>query len=824
MRPLAEYTRKRNFKITAEPKAKVAKRAKNSPLIFVVQEHHASHLHYDFRLEWEGVLKSWAVPKGPSLDPAQKRLAVEVEDHPKDYATFTGTIPKNQYGAGEVYRWDMGTWIPKKDVNEGLRKGRLEFELKGKKLKGEFVLVRTGRQSSKPNWLLIKRHDEYAEEGAELEPIVADDQKYKTKAKAMAKPKKKVLAKASAKAKAKVKADLEFVPPHLAQLVTQPPKGPDWVHEVKYDGYRIQAHIQNGEVRLYTRRGLNWTEKYSELAKALSKLKDHDVILDGEIVWQDEAGRSDFQKLQNAMKDGSTDELVYWIFDLLYLDGEDLRSLPLIARKDRLEKLVDKVDSALIRYSQHYRGVGEKMIEASCAMDLEGIICKRVDANYVSGRRDDWVKVKCTKRQEFIIGGFTEPEGSRTGFGALLLGIHEDGKLRYVGRCGTGFNNQSLRMMYKKLRQHEVDESPFEVASPRARGLHWIEPKLMCEVSYSEMTKDKILRVPVFKGLRSDKKPEQITLEEAEPVRGDHVVKKVSKKTKTRTTAKEKPGKLPISSPDRVIYTKEKLTKLDVAQYYMAASEWILPHVKDRPLSLVRCPNSSTKPCFFSKHFKTNLPEHLIAVPDKEHEDFIAIDSKEGLLQLAQWGSLEIHPWNCHRDDIEAPDQIVMDFDPHEDLDFDLVKEGALEMRELLKQLGLKSFLKTTGGKGLHVQFPFEPLYDWDTVKSFAKTLTQEMVSRHPDLYTGNMSKKLRSGKIFLDYLRNGRGATAVAPYSLRARAISSVAMPIAWEELEKLPASNIFTLPKAIAYLKKRKKDPWKDYFKTKQKIALLN
>lgn len=802
MRPLAEYTRKRNFKITSEPSAKVAKKGKDVPLIFVVQEHHASHLHYDFRLEWKGVLKSWAVPKGPSLDPAQKRLAVEVEDHPKEYAKFTGTIPKNQYGAGEVYRWDMGTWVPKNDVDEGLRKGRLEFELKGQKLKGEFLLVRTGRRAAKPNWLLMKRHDNYAEEGAEFVPIVANDPKYR-------KLKKKARA-------AREKAELEFIPPHLAQLVNTPPQGSDWVHEIKFDGYRIQAHIQDGEVKLYTRRGLDWTDKYSVLARALRKLDVDNAILDGEVVWQDEAGRSDFQKLQNAMKAANTDPLNFWVFDLLMLDGENVRSLPLIARKDRLEKLVDKLDNPQIRYSEHYRGVGDKMIEASCSMNLEGIICKRVDGTYVSGRRDDWVKVKCSKRQEFIIGGFTNPEGSRAGFGALLLGVHEGGKLRYVGRCGTGFNAASLRTVSKKLRPLETDDSPFEIAPPRGREIHWVKPRLMCEVVYSEMTKDKILRVPVFKGLRTDKKPEEITIEIPK-----NAVKTARKKAAAPKQTNSEDS-LPISSPDRVIYTKEKLTKLDIAKYYMQAAKWMLPHVKDRPLSMVRCPNSSTKPCFYSKHFK-DLPAHLIAVPDKTHDDFVAIDSPEGLLQLVQWGSLEIHPWNCHRDDIEAADQIVMDFDPAEDLDFEFVKEGAREMREMLQQLGLKSFLKTTGGKGLHVQFPFAPLYDWDTVKNFAKTLTQEMVSRHPDLYTGNMSKKLRKGKIFLDYLRNGRGATAVAPYSLRARAVSSVAMPISWEELEKLPASNIFTLPKALEHLAKRKKDPWKDYFKTKQKIALL-
>ncbi len=781
MRPLAEYTRKRNFRITAEPGAKVPKRkrsTKQKPLLFVVQEHHASHLHYDFRLEWNGVLKSWAVPKGPSLDPSQKRLAVEVEDHPYDYAKFTGTIPAGQYGAGEVYRWDMGTWMPKGDVDQGLKKGRLEFTLKGKKLKGDFVLVRTGRRASKPNWLLIKRHDDYAREDMKLAAISLP----------------------------------EFIPPQLAQLVTKPPLGEDWIHEIKFDGYRIQAHIHNGKVKLYTRKGLDWTTKYSILAKALEKLKVESAVLDGEVVWQDDKGRSDFQLLQNAMKAEKTNSLLYWVFDLMYLNGDDLTSLPLISRKDRLAKILKGAKGDHIRFSEHFRGAGDKMIKASCQMHLEGIVSKRVDAPYVPGRHDDWVKAKCVKRQEFVIGGFSDPEGSRTSFGSLLLGAYESGKLKYVGKCGTGFNRISLRDVGAKLRKLEAKKSPFELNAPKGRGLHWVKPNLVCEVSYAEMTQGGHLRVPVFKGLRVDKSPKAIGIEKPKKVKGDHVIKSAHSR-----------GDIHISHPDRIIFEKERLTKLDVAKYYDAAADWILPHIANRPLALVRCTQNSTTACFFSKHFRQRLPEHIVEIPEKGSEPWITVDSREGLRQLIQWGTLEIHPWNTHAEHIDNPDQIVMDFDPDGDVDFGIVKEGALELRELLKKLGLKSFVKVTGGKGLHVQFPIEPLYDWDSVKNFSKTLVQEFVSRYPDLYTANMSKKVRKGKIFLDYLRNGRGSTAIAPYALRARAKSAVAMPITWEELGKLKAANVYTLKKALEVFKRRKPDPWKDYFRIKQKIALL-
>jgi bifunctional non-homologous end joining protein LigD len=809
VKPLTEYTRKRNFKITGEPVAKLRKKSKSKPLLFVVQEHHASHLHYDFRLEWDGVLKSWAVPKGPSLDPSQKRLAVEVEDHPYDYATFEGIIPADQYGGGEVYRWDMGTWSPHGDVDKGLRKGHLEFALKGKRLKGDFVLVRTSRPSSKPQWLLIKRNDDYAKPGDRLKMVreYGSTRENPDRGKKL----KGVKVWQSSKASRGVKAAFpEFIPPQLAQLVDKPPDGDEWIHEIKFDGYRIQVQIRNGKVKMRTRKGLDWSAKYRSLASKLAELKVENAVVDGEVVWQDEKGRTDFQLLQNAMKAEKTEALIYWAFDLLYLNGKDLRSLSQLERKEILKSILPS-DGA-IRYSDHSIGNGREMLGAGCRMNLEGIVSKRADAAYVSGRHDYWVKSKCLKRQEFVIGGYTDPEGSRVAFGALLLGFYENGKFKFAGKCGTGFNQRTLRDVAQKMRKLEDDRSPFELNAPKGRGLHFVKPKLVAEISYAEVTRDGHLRVPVFQGLRLDKPAENVGLD-----RPKKVEEVKSEQEVDRSDVK-------VSHPDRIIYEKEGITKLDVAKYYDAVADWILPYISERPLALVRCTSSSTKPCFFSKHFTQHLPEYVLQIPEEGEEPWIAVDSRQGLRQLIQWGTLEIHPWNTHRDHLDEPDQIVMDFDPDPGIPFKVVKEGALELRDMLEQLGIKSFVKTTGGKGLHVQFPFEPLYEWEPVKEFAKTLVQEMAGRHPDLYTANMSKKARKGKIFLDYLRNGKGATAIAPYGLRARAVSAVAMPLAWEDLKKLKAADVFTMKKALAHLKRRKKDPWKDYFKLKQKIKLLN
>lgn len=772
MAQLSEYAKKRNFRKTPEPPGKKRK-AKTGALSFVVQEHHASHLHYDFRLELNGVLKSWAVPKGPVMDRSVKRLAIEVEDHPLEYGKFHGTIPEGEYGAGEVYIWDKGLWEPKGDPTAALRKGHLDFTLKGKKLKGEWMLLRTKRPDhGKNQWLLMYRGREKTD-ATEEEPGVADE--------------------------------VEFIEPQLAQLVSAPPEGDEWLHEVKFDGYRIQAHLARNDVRLLTRSGQDWTTKYPSIARALEKLR-HAAVLDGEVVAMDEKGRSDFQRLQNALKSGDTSSLGYFVFDLLFLDGEDLRGLPLIERKRRLKALLKPLRRSQIFFSDHIEGHAAEFLRVSCGHALEGIVSKRAQSPYTSGRGGDWTKAKCQNRQEFVIGGFTEGTGSRVGFGALLLGVYEDGELRYSGRVGTGFDQKDLASLAKKLRSIERGESPFKKNSPRERGLHWVKPVLVAEVSFANWTQDRVLRVPVFHGLREDKPPEEIHME----------------KPKAKPSAAKEDFVL--THPDKIIYAKERLTKLDVARYYEAFADRILPHMAGRPLTLVRCPEGTSGECFFQKSHPTPLPPGTKTVhmsSSKGDLEMTMVDSREGLLSLVQLGTYEFHVGNCHGPAVDRPDQVVIDFDPDDSVPWATVKKSALALRGILDGLNLRSFVKLTGGKGVHVHVPFEPRYDWDRVKGFAKALAEELASRDPGLYVTTMSKAARRGRIFVDYLRNTAHATAVSPYSLRARPVSAVAMPLSWEEFARARSSNQYSLKSAKARLKKP--DPWKDYFKIKQRIPLL-
>jgi bifunctional non-homologous end joining protein LigD len=780
--PLSEYKKKRDFKKTREPIAKVPKRTKAGTLLFVVQEHHASHLHYDFRLELDGVLKSWAVPKGPSMEPKDKRLAVEVEDHPYEYANFEGTIPEGEYGAGEVGIWDRGTWEPLGDAHEGLKKGRLEFSLKGKRLKGTWLLIRTQRRSgSKNQWLLMKRLESPGSTG-------------------------KLIKKSPGLAKKKTSLLPEFIEPQLALLVSEPPQGDEWVHEMKFDGYRIEAKIENKEVRLLTRSTQDWTKKYPTVAKELKKIKVGNAIIDGEVVVLDDQGLSDFQLLQNAASTKDFSRLLFFAFDLLFLDGEDLRSLPLTERKEKLSQLLRPLGTdGIIRYVEEFDLPGEKFLKASCALGLEGIISKRKDSPYSSGRNSHWVKSKCLLRQEFVIGGFTDPQGQRTGFGALLLGVYENKNLRYVGKVGTGFNEKNIATLLKKLKKLETEESPFELKSPRVRGIHWLQPKLVAEIKFANWTNDKILRVPVYQGLREDKPSKEIKMEMPEPLTQD----------------------FELSHPDKILYKEEGLTKQDVADYLQAAAPFMIPHLERRPLTLLRCPNGSGAQCFFQKHYKEGAPEtiHQVVVKEKNKtEPYMMVDSTEGLVSLLQLGSLEIHAWGSRDPNIENPDQIVMDFDPGPEVPWKQVQGAAFELKKILDSLKLKSFVKVTGGKGLHVHIPVEPVYSWDQIKNFANSLALQMVSQKPDLYTADMSKDIRNKKIFIDYLRNSRGATAVMPYSMRAKKISSVAMPLEWDELKKISGADSFTIKTAMQKLHSRRKDPWADYFDVHQRITLLD
>ncbi|KYG60548.1 hypothetical protein AZI85_11080 [Bdellovibrio bacteriovorus] len=838
--PLREYVKKRDFKITSEPKStpRRTKKAKDETLMFVVQEHHASHLHYDFRLEFNGVLKSWAVPKGPSHDPKIKRLAVEVEDHPVSYGSFEGVIPEKQYGAGRVYIWDTGTWEPIGSVREGLKKGHLEFKLKGKKLHGQWMLLRTGRPASgnKSQWLLVKRTDEYVIPNDEVVPIEDEKGNVHRSARATSSPLKKKQAspaKRAAKEKKKVKGLPEFIKPMLAELVTDVPEGTRWIHETKFDGYRTQAHFEKGKLKLYTRSGLDWTEKYPGIEKSLKKLSVANAILDGEIVVLDKEGRSDFQKLQNSLKAHEVNSLVFYVFDLLFLDGEDLRDRPLIERKELLKELIEGLNEPLIRYSEHMAGFGKDLFKEACDYQLEGIISKDQDSTYQSRRGSSWVKTKCKLHQEFVIGGYTEGTGARASFGALLLGVYEGDQLRYVGKVGTGFTEKSIEDILKKLSRREQKTSPFDIKSPRERGTHWLKPGLVAEVTFGNWTSDKILRTAVFHGLREDKAAKEIHIEKAKPLKevlgeSSSAKKKTAKKAKVskRQEVSDEYLRGELSNPDKILYAKEKITKIQVAKFYQDHADLILPHVKDRPLNLLRCPEGTSKQCFFQKHIAGTVPEFITPVSIKEKSGtkaYLTLDSPEGLLALSQMGAFEIHVWGSRREAVEHPDLIVMDFDPGPGTSWKQVVQAVEDLKEILDDLGLKSFLKVSGGKGLHVHIPVAPIYSWDQIKSFSQTLAQEMAHRNPDMYTTTISKKARDKKIFVDYLRNGRGATAVMPYSLRAREKSAVAMPIDWKDLKKIKGPDQFTLEKAIEHLKHRKVDPWKDYFKYNQKISIL-
>lgn len=798
---LTEYKKKRDFKKTSEPTgAKKTRKRALTPLMFVVQEHHASHLHYDFRLEWEGVLKSWAVPKGPSLDPKIKRLAVEVEDHPLEYGHFEGIIPEKQYGAGKVYIWDTGTWIPQGDVSAGLKKGHIDFELKGKKLKGSWTLIRTRTQGRSPQWLLMKRSDKYVKEGDVVKPKSEK-----------ARPRKSA------------GAQIPYVEPELALLVDDPPTGNNWLHETKFDGYRMQAHLTGPEVKLLSRRGLDWSNKFPTVTAALHKMSSYGTVLDGEIVWLEKSGRSDFQMLQNSIKSHDQGSIYYYVFDAPFIEGQDLRHETLLARKKALKKYLSQhhTRNSIVRYSDHIQGDAKSLFKEACRLNLEGLVSKRADSPYLSGRNPNWQKSKCGMQQEFVIGGFTEGQGARQGFGALLLGVYEGKKLRYVGKVGTGFTETSLREVRKVLKGIEQEECPFDIAAPRGRGIHWVSPTRSAEITFANWTQDKHLRVPVFHGLREDKKAKDIVMET--PASRRHM--RSATVTKSRSSH-AKDSSLPLTNPDKILFAKEKITKKDVAEFYVEIAKFMLPGLANRPLALLRCPEGTSKSCFFQKHANGKVPSHIseVNIQEKtENRPYMTVSSTEGLVALVQMGAFEIHCWNCKKDRIEYPDQIVMDFDPGPGVPWKTVVDAAFELKGILEALRLKSYVKLSGGKGLHVHVPFQPIYSWDEVKAFSKVLADEMESRNPELYVSKMTKSLRKGRIFVDYLRNSRGSTAVAPYCLRARAVSAVAMPISWNELKKIPSPDYFDIDKARLHLRKRRKDPWEDYYKNLPIIGLL-
>jgi len=802
---LARYRAKRDFKQTAEPAGATAPTAGNG---FVVQKHAATRLHYDFRLELGGVLVSWAVTRGPSNNPDDKRLAVRTEDHPLDYARFEGTIPKGQYGGGTVMLWDNGTWesIPGKDPRETLPEGHLHFILHGRRMQGEWILFRLkprGKEKGE-NWILRKVSDEFVGGSDDLVGIhltsIDSGRTMDEIAAGVAAPKRRAAAKsAGAKVSANPKAPAgaktppntkttgkpkksrkgsgalpPFQPVQLATLVDHVPAGDRWLHELKYDGYRTLLAIGGGEGRAYTRSGLDWSDRFAGLIAEAIELPVDGALIDGEAVVTLPDGRTSFQALQAALK-GDPGQIDYFAFDLLELNGEDLTNRPLLERKALLAGLLDGVTGHL-RYSDHILGQGEQLFESFCGAGLEGVISKRVDAKYSGSRGSAWVKTKCIRRQEFVVIGWT-PSDKQRGFRSLLLGINEDGKLRYAGKVGTGFTGDEIERLMEIMAPLEQKEATVKAPRAAVRGAHWLKPKLVAEIAYIEFTDEGVLRHPSYLGLREDKKPESVVLEKEQPV--------------APVAAHQATSGVKISNPDRVIFPEGKLTKGQLADYYETVAPIMLAWAGSRPISLVRCPQGRAKKCFFQKHdagsFGDDVKHVAIREKDGHDEPYLFVDTSAGVLTCVQMGTIEFHGWGARIEDVEKADRLVFDLDPDVGLEFADVVSAAFHVQDVLAQMGLVTFPMVTGGKGVHVIAPLTPAAEWPQVKDFAHRFALALAQAEPVRFTAALAKAKRTGRIFIDYLRNQRGATAVMPYSVRSREYAPIAVPITWEELRDL-------------------------------------
>ena len=868
------YRKKRNFKTTPEPAGRVRRRRARAPA-FVVQKHAASHLHYDFRLELNGVLLSWAVPKGPSLDPHDKRLAMHVEDHPLEYGDFEGVIPPKQYGSGTVLLWDRGTWEPIGDAEDGYRQGKLKFLLHGEKLRGGWMLVRSrgGKYGGDRSWLLIKENDEYARLGADahvvdtepdsvasgrsLDAIAADPDRLWHSSKSVAENlrggrvrRKKLDLAPDALEGARKAAQPERMDPQLALLVEKPPAGGEWLHEIKFDGYRMLARIADGKCRIHSRNGKDWTAAFGPAADALARLPVDSAWIDGEMVVLDARGHSSFQALQNALAEESAAKPVYCAFDLPYVNGFDLRRAPLAQRKALLRRIVG--DGASIRFSDHVQGDGPAFFAEACKLGLEGIVSKRADAPYQAVRGRAWQKVKCALRQEFVIGGYTDPQGSRSGFGALLLGVYDGSELRYCGKVGTGFDEALLATLAARLAKLAVEAPPFvdPPAGAEGRRAHWVRPELVGEVSFTEWTRDGTLRHPSFQGLREDKRPRDVVRERpAEPApgadpppasAGDGPRQAASKRkttTRRRSAAANDAGDRPvrsdapgevagvaISNGAKLLYPEAGISKLELARYYEAVADVLVPHVRDRPLTLVRCPNGWDRHCFYQKHAPAGLSELVERVEIRDSagvQHYMMANGVGALVALLQMGVLELHPWGSRTPKLDFPDRLIFDFDPDESLGWDKLVDAVTVLRKLLDTLGLEGFVKTTGGKGLHVVVPVEPTRHWDEAKAFCRAVAELLVRTFPDRFTSKITKLRREGRIFVDYLRNAEGATAVAPYSARAKAGAPVAMPIEWDDLDADVRFGHFNVRNVPALLRRRRRDPWEGLARGRRKLT---
>jgi bifunctional non-homologous end joining protein LigD len=881
MAKLAAYLAKRDFAKTSEPKGGAEAATGSS---FVIQKHAASRLHYDLRLELDGVMLSWAVTKGPSLIPGEKRLAVHVEDHPIEYNTFEGTIPKGQYGGGTVLIWDRGTWEAEGDPRKGMAKGHLDFSLRGEKLHGRFHLVRLKPRPREKQeaWLLIKSDDEFARRagdpdileemplsiatGRTMDEIASDqnsavwnsnrgmaaDERETKRSQRRKAPVKSASAAVKPKAprskagpspdeavadpngapspdveklaKGGTKAPMpEALEPCLATLVAEVPRGPNWIHEIKWDGYRLLVFKSGRKTRILTRRGHDWTARFPSIAKAVDALPVETAILDGEAVVEDENGVSNFSALQNALSDEHgrvAKNAVYYAFDLLYLDGSDLRALPLEERKARLAAIVPPVKEGFLRLSEHIEADGAAMVKSACQLGLEGVISKRRDRPYRSGRGEDWLKIKCTERQEFVVAGFVPSTVSARAVGSLVLGYYEDGELKHAGKTGTGFTAESSREIFRQLDALKRATSPFKakLTAPERKGVIWVEPKVVGEVEFRGWTADRHLRHASFKGLRDDKPAEEVVREFPKGKTEEAPPPKRAGSLKSRSGS-EVAG-VALTHADRVLWG-EGITKLDLARFYESIADWILPHVAGRPLALVRCPNGAEKGCFFQKHSWAGLGDDIRreTIRDEDgEEEVLYVDDIRGVISLVQASVLEIHPWGSTIRDVDRPDRITMDLDPAPDVTWPEVIAAARDVRERLTSVGLESFVKTTGGKGLHVVVPLTPKAGWAEVKTFAQALALAMEADSPQRYIAKASKQARKGLIYVDYLRNGRGATAIAAYSTRARPGAPVSVPLAWPELSPDLTPNHFTVANLGERLSKLKRDPWAEIGKVDQ------
>lgn len=804
---LIEYHQKRNFKKTLEPQGETDHNGQD--LRYVIQHHYARRNHYDFRLEWQGVMLSWAIPKGPSYNPNDKRLAIMVENHPLEYRNFEGNIPKGEYGGGSVMIWDEGHWQPyNNNVNDSLLQGILKFTLEGIRLKGKWALIKIGEEESKANWLLIKEKDEFSKTESIIDKFTTSVRTNRT----MEEIAKNITEELP-------KNPFSSIDVQLAQYSNTIPQGNDWLFELKYDGYRIISFIEKNTARLVSRNNKDYTNQFRDIANSLINIANGKaLVLDGELTVSDANGKISFQALQNYLSKTDKQNLIYFVFDILALNGRDLRNLPLIERKNILNDIM-KNNPQNLYYSTHFLGKGDTCFTQACQVGLEGIIAKEIHSIYSGKRNNNWLKIKCIKRQEFVIGGFTISDKKLNSLSSLLLGAYQNNQLIYYGRVGTGFSQTMITNLKTQFDTIKTNVCPFTSKIERRvnEEIIWLKPVLVAEIKYTEITQSNLLRHASFQGLRQDKNAKEVILEKDDNKKQEVDIIKTNQQHNVTSILKD----IKITNPDKIIFSNPLLNKMDIIQYYTYVAPKMLPYVGNRILSVVRCPKGISESCFYKKHPLPNSKGIIPITLDKSSEkntEYFYINDIVGLLNEVQMGSLEFHTWQSSVPNIENPDTMVFDLDPYEGMNLQQVHQGVKDLKSILDELALQSFLKTSGGKGYHIVIPFAPKSNWDTFYNFAKQIAQLMEARWPNLYTSNMRKDNRINKIFIDWVRNGRGATSIAPYSLRARQGATVSMPIAWQELETI-SPNAITMIDALNRL--NQEDPWSTFFSLNQTLA---